>query len=83
MINDTVDIIDPFIINLGVNFVVSSKDGVNKFDLNERCVTALSEKFGSAFYIGEDINISDMYKELSMVRGVHEVVSVKLVNRTG
>jgi len=46
-------------------------------------VTALSEKFGSAFYIGEDINISDMYKELSMVRGVHEVVSVKLVNRTG
>ena len=83
MINDTVDIIDPFIINLGVNFVVSSKDGVDKFDLNERCVTALSEKFGSAFYIGEDISISDMYKELSMVRGVREVVSVKLINRTG
>jgi hypothetical protein len=46
MINDTVDIIDPFILNVGVNFVVSSKQGVNKFDLLERCVAALGEKFG-------------------------------------
>lgn len=83
MINDTVDIINPFIINLGVNFVVSAKEGVNKFELNERCVSALSEKFGSAFYIGEDISISEMYAELSKVTGVYEVISVKLVNRTG
>ncbi len=83
MINDTVDIIDPYIINLGVNFVVSSRDGVNKFDLNERCVLALSEKFGSAFYIGEDISISEMFKELSKVSGVYEVISVKIINRTG
>ena len=83
MINDTVDIIDPYIINLGVNFVVSAKDGVDKFDLNERCVSALSAKFGSAFYIGEDISMSEMYSELSKVVGVYEAVSVKLNNKTG
>jgi hypothetical protein len=83
MINDTIDIIDPFIINLGVNFVVSARDGVNRFDLNQRCIALLGDKFGSPFYIGEDVNISDMYRELSKVSGVREVISVKLVNKIG
>lgn len=83
MINDTVDIADPYIINLGINFMVSSKDGTNKFDLMERCVRALGAKFGNPFYIGEDISIADIYKELSKVTGVHEAISVKLTNKTG
>jgi len=83
MINDTLDIIDPFILNFGINFVVSAKDNVDKFDLNERCISMLSRKFGNAFYIGEDINISEMYQELSKVRGVHEAISVKVITKTG
>ena len=83
MINDTVDIIDPYIINLGINFVVSAREGVNKFDLNERCVNELGRIYGNAFYIGEDISIADMYKELGKVTGVYEVLSIKLVNKTG
>ena len=83
MINDTVDIIDPFIINIGVNFVVSSKQGVNKFDLLERCVALIGSKFGQPFYIGEDINISEMYQEIAKVNGVHEVINVKLVSKVG
>jgi len=83
MINDTIDIIDPFIINLGVNFVVTARDGVNKFDLNQRCVNTLGEKFGSPFYIGEDVNISEMYQELSKVTGVQDVLLVKLLTRSG
>jgi len=83
MINDTVDIIDPFILNVGVNFIVAATDGVNKFDLNQRCVSALAVKFGSALYIGEDIDIAAMYKELSKVTGVRDVISVKIVSRVG
>ena len=83
MINDTIDIIDPFIINLGVNFVVSARDGINRFDLNQKCIALIGSKFGSPFYIGEDVNISDMYRELSKVSGVREVISVKLVNKVG
>jgi hypothetical protein len=83
MINDTVDIIDPFILNVGVNFVVSSKQGVNKFDLLERCVAALGEKFGQPYYIGEDINISEMYQELGKISGVHEVINIKIVSQVG
>lgn len=83
MINDTVDIIDPFILNVGVNFVVSSKQGVNKFDLLERCVAALGAKFGQPYYIGEDINISEMYQELGKISGVHEVINIKIVSQVG
>jgi len=83
MINDTIDIIDPYIINLGVNFVVSARDGVNKFDLNQRCVSAIGAKFGSPYYIGEDVNISEMYQELSKVNGVQDVILVKLVTKGG
>jgi hypothetical protein len=69
MINDTIDIIDPFIINVGVNFVVSAREGTNKFDLNQKCVQAIGNRFGSPYYIGEDVNISEMYKELGKVAG--------------
>lgn len=83
MINDTIDIIDPFILNMGINFVVSAKENTNRFDLNERCVASLSNKFGQAFFIGESVNISEIYKELSKVTGVYEVISVTLVSKTG
>ena len=83
MINDTIDILDPYILNVGVNFVVSAKQGVNKYDLLERCVAAISQKFGQPYYIGEDVNISEMYKELAKVMGVYEVINVKIVNKTG
>ena len=83
MINDTVDIIDPFILNIGVNFVVSAREGVNKFDLNQRCVQEIGRRFGTPFYIGEDINISEMYKELGKVPGVYEVLMIKLINKSG
>ena len=83
MINDTIDIIDPFIINVGVNFVVSAREGTNKFDLNQRCVQAIGNRFGSPYYIGEDVNISEMYKELGKVAGVYEVLSIMIVNKTG
>lgn len=83
MINDTIDILDPYILNVGVNFVVSAKQGVSKYDLLERCVNIISQKFGQPYYIGEDVNISEMYKELSKVMGVYEVVNVKIINKTG
>lgn len=83
MINDTIDIVDPFILNMGINFVVSAKESTNRFDLNERCVAALGKKFGQAFYIGESVSISEIYKELNKVTGVYEVISVTLVSKTG
>lgn len=83
MINDTIDILDPFIINLGIQFVVKGSSGANKYTLLQRCIRALKDKYQTCYYIGEAFYISDVYSELKNVDGVLDVVKVKLVNKTG
>jgi hypothetical protein len=83
MLNDTIDILDPYIINIGIDFVVKPASGVDKFILLDSCITALANKYSTAFYIGEHFNISDVYQELKNVKGVLDVIKVKLTNKTG
>jgi hypothetical protein len=83
MINDTVDILDVFILNIGINFVVKPTTNVNKFTLLDDCLTQLKEKFETSFYIGEPVYISDIYSDLKKVTGVLDVSSVTLDNKTG
>tara|TARA_R110002020_G_scaffold234898_3_gene447030 strand:- start:241 stop:2037 length:1797 start_codon:yes stop_codon:yes gene_type:complete len=83
MINDTVDILDPYIINLGIQFVVKPTSGANKYTIIQRCVSRLKEKYDTCYYIGEPFYISDVYSELKKVDGVLDVVKVKLINKTG
>jgi len=83
MLNDTIDILDPYVINIGIDFVVKPTSGVDKFTLLDSCIIALKNKFSTAFYIGEHFNITDVYQELKNVKGVLDVIKVKLTNRTG
>ena len=83
MINDTIDILDPYIINLGIDFVVKPQVGANKFDVLDSCIKTLSTKYKNPFFIGESFYISDIYSELKQVKGVLDVVKVKLTNKSG
>ena len=53
MINDTVDILDTFIINLGINFVVKPETNANKFKVLNDCVNALAKEFSTPFFVGD------------------------------
>ena len=46
-------------------------------------MNALEKKYSTAFFIGEPIYISDIYETLKKVKGVLDVVKVKLNNKTG
>ncbi len=81
MINDTIDILDPFIINFGINFVVKPDISANKFDVLNRCVEALANKYRNPMFIGERLLISDIFSELNKVNGVMDVVKVKIINK--
>lgn len=81
MINDTIDILDPFIINIGINFVIKPDNSANKFDILERCVSRLANKYGTSMFIGERLSISEIFSELSKVNGVNDVVKVQIVNK--
>ena len=83
MINDTIDILDPYIINLGIDFVVKPQAGANKFDVLDACIKSLAAKYKESFFIGEPFYISDIYSELKQVKGVLDVVKVKLTNKSG
>tara|TARA_A100001515_G_scaffold144656_1_gene149416 strand:- start:5240 stop:7033 length:1794 start_codon:yes stop_codon:yes gene_type:complete len=83
MLSDTIDILDAFILNFGVDFVVTPASGTDKFDLLRRCSDTIFNMFSTHFFIGENINVADIYSTLSKVTGVLDVVKVKIVNKTG
>ena len=82
MLNDTIDIMDAFIINFGIDFVVTPKTGVNRFDLVESCIRQLQDRFSNAYFIGEHLYVTDVYNELNKVDGVLDVVKVKITNKS-
>ena len=83
MINDTIDILDPYILNLGIQFTIKADTGTNKFTLLDDAVNALADKYSTPLYIGEPFYISDIYSELKNVTGILDVLTVKLINKAG
>lgn len=82
MINDTIDILDPFIINFGINFIIKPERNVDKFKVLDSCVVALSNEFSSPLFIGESISKSNIFNVLNNVSGVNDVVKVQIINKT-
>ena len=81
MINDTVDILDTFIINFGINFVIKPQPQANKYQVLDECVSALANKFATPLFIGERLSISSIFNTLNDVNGVNDVVKVNIVNK--
>jgi len=83
MVNDTIDILDPFIINLGIEFVIRPSIGENKNTVLSKAISTLGEKFSTKSFIGEALYITDIYSELKGITGILDVVKVKIVNKAG
>ena len=83
MINDTIDILDPYIINLGMEFIIKAASGADKYTLLDDAVEKLKKKYETCYYIGEHFYITDIYSALKEVSGVLDVVKVKIYNKSG
>jgi hypothetical protein len=84
MINDTVDILDAKIVNVGIEFEVVASEEINKFEVLDNATTALVNVFGSkTMFIGERFYITDVFTALNKVRGVADTAKVKLVSKRG
>jgi hypothetical protein len=81
MINDTIDILDPFIINIGINFIVKPELNSNKFKVLNDCVNALSTEYSNPLFIGESLSLSRIFNILNNVSGVNDTVKVQIVNK--
>tara|TARA_B100000085_G_scaffold131650_1_gene119925 strand:+ start:17200 stop:18996 length:1797 start_codon:yes stop_codon:yes gene_type:complete len=83
MINDTIDILDPYILNFSVEFVVRPQRASDKFEVLDRCTEALKKHFSKTYFIGESLYISDVYKALKDVVGVLDVSRVRVYSKSG
>jgi hypothetical protein len=84
MVNDSVNIKDAFIINIGVNFDIIILPNFNSNEVLSKCILALQDFFDiSKWAINEPIVLRDLYILLDAIEGVQTVKTVNIVNLVG
>ena len=83
MINDTVDILDAKIINLGIEFIAVANLEANKFDVLTDAVEELTSFYNRKLDVGEPFSITEVYSRLNKLDGIVDVSRVKIVQKTG
>ena len=83
MINDTIDIVNGKVINLGIEFDVIADPDYNNADVYSRCIEVLTQRYRKALQMGEPFYLTDIYYELNRISGVVDTRNVRLINKTG
>jgi len=84
MITDGVNILDGFIVNIGVDFEIVCYSDYNKREVVTNCITELQEYFNTDNWtFNKTINISELELVIANVEGVMSVPSVKIYNLCG
>ena len=83
MINDTIDILDAHVVNVGVSFEIIAGLEFDRFDVLQRAAAAVQELFRLPMDIGEPLWVTDIYRALNDVEGVVDTVFVKITRPTG
>jgi hypothetical protein len=84
MVNDSVNIKDAFIINIGVNFDIIILPNFNSNEVLSKCILALQNFFAiSKWAINEPVVLRDLYILLDAIEGVQTVKTVNIVNLVG
>ena len=84
MINDSINIKDGFIVNIGVNFDIMILPNYNSNDVLTRCITTLQTYFAiDNWQINQPIILRELYILLDKVEGVQTVKSIDISNKVG
>ena len=83
MINDTLDILDGKIINIGIEFNVVSNLESNRFEVLNNATLALIDFYTNKLEIGEPFYLADVYNILNRTPGIVDTTEVKIVQKTG
>ena len=84
MITDAVNMIDGFVVNIGVDFEIICYSNYNKREVVTQCLTELQSYFDiDNWTFNKPINISEIELILANIEGVMSVPSVKISNLCG
>ncbi len=83
-LNDSVNILDGFIINIGLNFDIVLRPNYNNQLVINNCLQKLKEYFSiSKWSINQPIILSNIYTLLDKVEGVQTVKKIEIYNKSG
>ena len=83
MINDTIDILDGKIVNVGLQFEILGELEKDYNTVLNDALDTVKDYFSSKYKIGQPIYVSDIYKILNDVPGVVDTTSIKFFRQTG
>lgn len=84
MVNDSINIKDAFIINIGVNFDIIVLPNFNSNEVLTRCILAMQDFFAiKNWQINEPIILRDLYVILDEIEGVQTVKNITISNKVG
>jgi len=84
MVNDSVNIKDGFIINIGVNFDIIILPNYNSNQVLTSCIAALQDYFRiDNWQINQPIILRDIYILLDKIEGVQTVKTINITNLVG
>lgn len=84
MVNDSVNIKDAFIINIGVNFDIIVLPDYNSNETLTKCIVALQDYFAiDKWQINQPIILRNIYILLDRIEGVQTVKNIQITNLVG
>lgn len=82
--SDFIIVKDALIINIGVNFDITTTPDASNSDTLTNCILSLQDYFSiDKWKINQPITLSDIYSLLIKQKGVSSVVKVEIVNKQG
>jgi hypothetical protein len=84
ILTDGINMNDGFIINIGLEFEISTYQNYNKSEILAKCIAELKDYFKiDNWAFNQTINLSEVELLIANVEGVESVPYVKLVNKCG
>lgn len=83
MLTDRINIIDGYIINIGVDFKISVFSGFNKREVLNECINSVTDFFNiDNMTFNQPINLSQLTFEIMKIEGVQSVMDIFVKNLT-
>jgi len=83
MINDTIDILDPKIYNIRINFTAVTDYSQDKLEALNTAITEIQNMFEEQLDIGQPIYITKIYDKLNNLDEIVDVTNVEITNESG
>lgn len=83
ILSDKINIIDGYIVNIGIEFKITVFQGFNKRDVLNNCIETIKTFFNIDYWgFNQPINLSQLSFEIMKNEGVQSVIEIKVKNLT-